>query len=487
MIGLDSVFARARESRRFQISLIIGVLIICSIISAIVATSGVTGGALVVLVVVAPLAIFSVVNYPKFGVMFFLIVAYVLMFFYSMGLIAFPLGTIMDGLLALLLIGFFINQKTSPNWEIFNNSITWMICVWLGYNLLEVVNPAAESKLAWLFTIRSLALLMMSYFVFMYNMNSVSIIRLFIKVWLGLSLFAALYALKQEYIGFFQFELNNINNPLSSSLLFIDGRWRKFSIFADPVAFAYNMNVSTILCICLTFGPFSRKRKIQLIVMACLFYFTMLFSGTRAAYVLLPVAMAMVIILNLNLKMLIIGIVFVFSFLVMVFIPTSNYTIYRFQTAFRPSEDASYTVRAQNQKIIQPYIRSHPMGGGLGASGASGVRFSPGSFLAAFPPDSGFVRAAVEQGWIGLTLLCALFFTIVKTGINNFFRIRDPELKSYCLAMTAIVFALCVGNFPQEGLIQFPLNVYFCVFAAIVNLTWIIDQRLNPLTKKLNS
>jgi len=82
------------------------------------------------------------------------------------------------------------------------------------------------------------------------------------------------------------------------------------------------------------------------------------------------------------------------------------------------------------------------MGGGLGATGAWGQRFAPNSYLASFPPDSGYVRVAVELGWIGLFIFCLLMFTILKTGINNYYLIKDPELKTYCFAMTLMVFCI---------------------------------------------
>jgi len=161
---------------------------------------------------------------------------------------------------------------------------------------------------------------------------------------------------------------------------------------------------------------------------------------------------------------------------VLVYMPTSNSTLSRFQSAFKPSEDASYSVRAENQKRIQHYIQTHPFGGGLGATGVWGVRFSPNSFLAQFPPDSGYVRVAVEVGFVGLFLICSLFFIVLKTGIENYFKIKDPELKSYCLAMVLIVFAISIGNFPQEAIVQFPLSVYFYMFIALMNITLRLDQ-----------
>jgi hypothetical protein len=160
----------------------------------------------------------------------------------------------------------------------------------------------------------------------------------------------------------------------------------------------------------------------------------------------------------------------------LIFVPTSDPNLARFQTAFRPNDDASYIVRKMNQKRIQPYILSHPMGGGLGATGTWGKRFAPGSYLANFPPDSGYIRTAVELGWIGLIIFCIMMFTFLKTGINNFYQIKDPELKMYCLGITLVVFAYNIANFPQEALVQFPSNVYFTLDAALLSVLLKLDK-----------
>ena len=166
-------------------------------------------------------------------------------------------------------------------------------------------------------------------------------------------------------------------------------------------------------------------------------------------------------------------------FVALIFIPTSNNTLYRFQSAFKPSNDASFNLRKNNQKRIQPYILSHPMGGGLGATGVWGLKFAPYSYLAHFPPDSGYVRVAVENGWIGLFLLCLLMFTVLKTGINNYYLIKDPELKSYCLGFILVIFAFHIGNYPQEALVQYPSNVNFYLTIALINVVMRIDNQQN--------
>ncbi len=418
----------------------------------------------------------SIVLYPKFGVVVLLISVYLLMLISRIG-VNFPLGTLIDGLQFLLIIGFFIRQKQHPNWEIFKNPITYLILTWIGYNFLQFFNPTAESRLSWVFTIRSVATVMLMYFVFMTQIRTVSFIRLILKIWIGLAFFAALYAFKQEHFGFFKFEEDYLHSdPNIGQLLFIAGHWRKFSIFSDPVAFSYNMVTCAILCLVLIMNSMKPYKKFILGFLVAFFMVNMLYSGTRGANVLLPVAIFLLAVLKFNYKVLglsLIGFVFL---LILIFIPTSNQNIVRFQSAFKPSEDASFTARKNNQKRIQPFIQQHPFGGGLGATGTWGERFAPNSYLAHFPPDSGYVRVAVELGSIGLLIFCTLMFTVLKTGIKNYYAIKDPELKNYCLAMVLIVFALNIGNYPQEALVQFPTSVYFYLFIALIHITLILDK-----------
>jgi putative inorganic carbon (HCO3(-)) transporter len=474
MGGAGDLFSKSNSVKLYVLTALV-ILAVSLCFSFAFSLWGVLGGAALLLAVGGPLVIFLMVRYPKFGVLTYLVLSYLIMYILGFG-IDFPLGTVMDAILLLLLIGFFINQKTKPDWLMFKNPVTYIIGVWILYNLIQVANPTAESRMAWLYTIRSVAGVMISYFIFSYQINSVKFIRLIIKVWLGLTIIAAIYAIKQEYIGFFDYEQRALdNNPLLQALLFINGHWRKSSIFSDPVAFSYNMVVSSILCIALMFGPGTKTKKVVLGALVALFLTVMLYSGTRAAYLLVPGAMVLLFILKFNKQVLLVFSGSAMFLFVLVFMPTSNNSLIRFQSAFRPSDDASYNVRAENQKRIQPYIRSHPLGGGLGATGVWGVRFAPNSFLAQFPPDSGYVRVAVELGFIGLFLICTLFFIVLKTGIDNYFKIKDPELKSYCLAMVLIVFAISIGNFPQEAIVQFPLSVYFYMFIALMNITARLD------------
>jgi putative inorganic carbon (hco3(-)) transporter len=456
-------------------------------ISFLIAYLGPVAAMLTIVIFIGlPLA-YATIIFPQFGIATLLISAYLVMWVDKIGL-SFPTGTLMDALQVLLIIGFFLKQKYNRNWAFINNPISIVILVWIGYCFLELINPQAESKLAWIFTVRTVAIVMLTYFIFMYHIKSVSFIRLLLKIWIALSVFAALYSFKQEYFGFFGFEKQWIDSiPSAEGLFFINNHWRKFSIFSDPVASAYNMVISSLLCITLLFGPVSKPKKYLLGFLALLFFMAMLQTGTRGAFVLIPAGLGMLVVLRLNKKTLVLTGILAVVFIGLIKVPTSNETLGRFQSAFYPSNDASFNLRKMNQKRIQPYIQLHPMGGGLGSTGAWGDRFSPGSYLASFPPDSGYVRVAVEMGSIGLLLICTLIFIVLKTGIENYFKIQDPELKNYCLAMILIVFALNIGNYPQEALVQYPTNIYFCLVMALINVTLRLDIEKNEGLQTINS
>lgn len=465
---------RALFDRRLAGLLVL--LLISLAFGALIAYQGILAGAGILGLMFGPPVVYCIVAFPEFGITVLLMLAYLLFFVGRLG-VNFPLGTVMDGIQGLLILGFFIHQKRRSDWKIFKGPISVMILIWIAYNLMQVANPSAESRLSWVYTIRAVAIVMLTYFVFMYQIRTISFLRFLIKLWLGLALFAALYAYKQEYIGFSAAEDAWLNSEGVADLLFIAGHWRKFSIFSDPVAFSYNMVVAAIICIALLSFVKKTWKKAVLVIMLLLFFSSMLFSGTRGAYVLIPAAMVLFVILRINRQVLIFTGVAGLFFLFLVFVPTTDSNIVRFQTAFKPNDDISFQARKNNQKRIQPYILTHPIGGGLGATGAWGQRFAPQSYLANFPPDSGYVRIAVELGWVGLFLFCLLMFFILREGINNYFLIQNPELKTYCLAMLLVVFAYNVGNYPQEALVQFPSNIYFYLAAAIINITRIIDER----------
>ncbi|GHB61427.1 O-antigen ligase family protein [Persicitalea jodogahamensis] len=448
-------------------------------IAFLVGSFGLLLGLLLVVALVGIPTLFGIIAFPKFGIVVFIVAAYLLFFVSRLG-VDFPVGTVMDGIEWLLVLGTILARRRETGKSVFNSSIGIITLVWVVYTLLQVINPWAESQMAWLYTVRTVGAVTLMYYVFVSHIDSLTYLRWLIGIWVGLALLGALYGLKQEFIGFTDMEYQQlISDPKLIELMFLFGHWRKFSVFSDPVAFAYNMVMAALICICLLKISKGFFRKLGLVLIAVLCAASMLYSGTRGGYVLIPAGLAMFFILRFNRTLLVLAAMGAFAFAVLIMIPTSNPTLFRFQTAFKPSDDDSFNLRIMNQKRIQPYIQQHPIGGGLGATGVWGQRFAPDSYLANFPPDSGYVRVAVEMGWIGLFLFCLMIFIILKTGIDHFFLIRNEEIKTYCLAMTLVIFVLGIGSYPQEAFVQFPSNILFYLAAAIIQVSLGLDARIS--------
>jgi O-antigen ligase len=388
-----------------------------------------------------------------------------------------PLGLAMDILVAAMSFGLFIDQIYKRDWSIFKNPISKIILVWIIYNLIQAVNPWAESRQAWLYTVRGMAGFMVMYFIILYSLKDIKALTRLILIWVGFSFLGSLYGLYQEFVGFLPFEWNWLNSdPEVFKLIYIWGRYRIFSFFIGPSVFGLMMTFTLIICFVFLFGPYKKSIKILLISMMPSLVLGMLYSGTRAAYAVFPAALFFYALLNFNKKILLMMFGFLVIGIFLIFAPIDNVVIKRLQSAFKPTQDASYVVRVENQKMIQPYILSHPIGGGLGSTGVWGRRFSPNSELANFPPDSTYIRIAVELGWIGLLIYLSLLFTVFYVGIKNYKRLKNPLLKNYTAAMLTVLFGIVVANFPQEATSQLPIMLLFFVPIAIINKAVELDR-----------
>ncbi|MGB8190664.1 MAG: hypothetical protein WCF67_02040, partial [Chitinophagaceae bacterium] len=154
------------------------------------------------------------------------------------------------------------------------------------------------------------------------------------------------------------------------------------------------------------------------------------------------------------------------------------------RSTFEGSKDPSAAFRDMNRARIQPYIYSHPIGGGINTCIPEGLIYSPGHYLASFPSDSGYLKIAVEQGWIGLALALTFYYLILRTGIKGFYRARAPEIRMWYIALLAYVFCLMIGQFSQIVIGQYP--TIFLYYAAIVIFIKLINyEKPKPQTENI--
>jgi hypothetical protein len=393
-----------------------------------------------------------------------------------------PLGIVYDALAAFVFIALFINNKDKRDWTLFKNPVTIAFIVITAYQILQFFNPNAVSHVAWLVTLRNNVSFLV-YVVCFQIFTSIKEVNRFTVTWIVFATIIAFYGLFQEYVGLMEFEWRWMYaTPDRMQLYMIWGKLRKFSMLSDPSSFGLFMGFSCLACIVLAMGPFKTQLKIMLGVLAFVMFLSMSYSGTRTAMAMVAVGIAFFICMTLqNKKTIIAAGALVFLGAVVLLGPFYGGTVNRIRSTFSPSDDASMAVRDNKRVRLQEYVLSHPIGGGLATTGANGKKYSPGHYLAGgWDPDSGYLLTALEMGWIGLIIFQVFFFIVVYRGIQNYFALDDPLLKTMNLTYIVPFFALSVAHFTQDAMFQKPINI-------IVIVTYAVVIRIPSFQKKLFS
>jgi putative inorganic carbon (hco3(-)) transporter len=411
------------------------------------------------------------ISNPMFGIGLVLSIAFVLEAFTKM--VHAPLGTSLDGLILVMLLGLLVSQVKEKNWSWIKSPISILVILWVYYNFLQVLNPWAQSKMAWLYTIRTMAVFILLYFVCLRAFDSLNKIKFMYKLIMFWALIAALYGWKQEIFGLSSSELAWLYaDEERFQLIFQWTRYRIFSMMADPTTFGILMSYLSLMFLVFLMGPLHMWQKILLGVSIPLMLAGMGFSGTRTSMVMLPAGIMFIVLATLNRTIIIFsGIILLLGTAVIIKGSNSSPVIYRLRSAFKPAEDDSMKFRYKNQKFIQPFIHSHPLGAGLGSTGLWGRRFTPDSMLAKFPHDSAYVRVAVELGWVGLILYMTLLFVAFKEATYYYIRCTSEYIKTHYLAIMTMLAVLILASYPQETLPHLPNSIIFYInLAAIVRL-----------------
>lgn len=473
---------------KIKYALVVLVAVLCSVISFLMGNNPalgiVLGGG--ILIGTPILIVFSV--YPFYG----LILTFIISFF-LLGILRFvdaPLGILMDAIIIYLflvmLYGLIQKRESLP----IRNPLGILFIVWIVYNIFQVANPAGESIQSWIYAIRPVAFTMLIYFVAVRYIVNYKQIRIYMFVLLILALFLALYGIVQEFNGLTGWEEAWVKkDKMRYNLFFTNWKYRKFSFFADPMTFGVTCAYTGVFALILGFGKniVSWKRTL-LFLGAGIMFFSMVFSGTRTAYVMPVAALAFYVILNFNLRVIILSSILFGAGAGVILSPIKSLgpldanSLDRIRSAFMPAEDASFNVRLKNQAMIQPYIQTHPIGGGIGSTGMTAGKFTPWTMLSQFQVDSGFVKIGVEQGTLGLLIYCLLWFFAFKTGIDAYFNIQDEKIRTIIAAILCMFFAIIVANYAQEVVTMYPTSiVVYCSMGALTSFNW---QVKNNLLKK---
>ncbi len=380
----------------------------------------------------------------------------------------FPLGVVYDFLVIVTFISMLLTGRDKQNWSNLLNPVTWAFLVLIFYHLIQVFNPNGTT-IAWVVSLRR-HILFVLYIFFLQVVLDKKYLKKLIKLWLGFAIIVALYGIYQEIFGLTQAELNWIySNPDRVSIYVVWGEMRNFSFLSDPSAYGIFMAFSALTSMIYTLRSPRLKSKVIYGIISLIILVAMNFSGTRTAYAMIAAGIMLYSLLTFRSPKTF-GVVSVTSllFIAILFGPFYGWQINRIRSAFSPSEDASMGVRDQKRLHYQPYVQSHPFGGGVYTTAFYGLMYAPEHEFAGFDPDSGYLEMAMESGWIGLLILLLFMFVVVRSGTDKYFQLQDPELKTILLAHLVPFFSLSIAHFAQNAIYPKPVDLLVALSLAII-------------------
>lgn len=399
----------------------------------------------------------------------------------------FPISTVIELLLWFVFLGSYREKKklNQQKNSLLYTGISVVLIIYSVYHVIQFFNPNMLGKAGYFFIIRKFTVFIFLYVMAYRLINTPKKFRFFVKFWLIMSFICALYGCYQQWFGYLPMELRYIkSSPIEYKLMFQGGVLRKYSFLSDVVSFGVLSGSMALITIIVAINQKDKKRKYLMFAAAVVMMLGMSYSGTRTTNVILPAGMALYLLMTIRSRTTLITLFLccMGAFFIL-FAPIDNPSLNRIRSTFRP-ENASLNVRDANRHYIQPYIYAHPIGGGLATAGVPGRRFNPGHFLAGFPPDSGLLQIALEMGWVGLALTILFYLMILYQCIYFYFKIKNPEYKTYAVAFAAALFAIMITQYSQVTIGQIPLVFFYMSSISLVKRLMEFDNSEQLLKAK---
>jgi len=485
---IDSFKSKTGADKLQHPLMILAVLLMTFLLGIIIAKGGLKVA--VALIVALPVIYFfnRLFNYPVIGIFTLMVLG-----FTAIGITRYirgvPLGLSIDGMLVMTYIALFFNQfNRGIHWKEVNRDLTYLMLLWFAYALLELVNPLALSRTAWFYAMRGMSLypllvIPLAFLIF----NRLRYLYTFLYIWGIFTILATLNGLKQYYIGVDSAEQLWLDQGGAVTHI-IFGELRVFSFFSDAGQFGASQAAAGIVGILVASAIKGKRNKIFFLTMSVLGFWGMFLSGTRGAMIVPMLGGVVYIILRKNIKVIVAGsffLVLTYVFFAYTNIGEGNSQIRRMRTAFRPEQDASYLVRLENRRILKAYLADKPFGGGIGAAGDWGKRFSPQGFLANVATDSWYVQVWAEQGRIGLILhLFILSYIMFKGFFYLLFIVKNPELNGVLGALLAGFVGIAGASYGNGVLGQMPTGILIYLSWAFIFMAPQLDREYTDLLLK---
>lgn len=357
------------------------------------------------------------------------------------------------------------------DWSVLKNSLSFLMLIWFIISFLEILNPAGGSMDGWMAELRPMALYPLLTiplgFVLLTRNKDLNIILI---LFLSLGILACLNGIKQLHIGLSKGEQAFLDNGGAATHL-LWGKLRVFS-FWDAAQFGCSQAQFFIISIVLAFSKIKFWKRLVLLLLAALFLYGMLISGTRTAIIAIVTGAFSALVLSKNFKIIFIGGVFLLLFiggLKYTNVGNGNYEIYRLRSSLNP-EDASLNLRFLNQELFREYLKNKPFGGGLGVTGHFGHKYNSDHYLSKIEPDSLWVKVWAMYGIVGLVFWFCMYMYIIGRGCGIVWNIKDDKLRFKLIALLSGFIGVFFCGYSNEI-----MNVMPSLFVVSISMIFVFQ------------
>ena len=339
---------------------------------------------------------------------------------------------------------------------------------WCTFCIIEVFNDTCGLGIninAWFTGVRLMAFqLLYAVIVFALYINTPKRIFQLLFAWACCALFAVFWGWKQRTFGWTSGESYWLFVQDHQRQHMVNGITRYFGTFTDAANYGIHMAAASVVFYIVLITNKVRKYRLFFGIAGLLCTWAMFQSGTRTAIFCMIAGFMVFLVLSKSARIIIpVSIVFGLFVGMLIFtnIGQGNNQIRRMRSAFSKN-DASANVRDINKAAISKYMKDAPWGIGIGIFTQNIPAWNKFKIVSEIPPDSEYVFIWVRTGWIGVSwfLICniIMFFGACWTV---FFRIKNRSLMGIGAAWCSGFFALHLGGYANQILMQFPNIVIF--------------------------
>lgn len=297
-----------------------------------------------------------------------------------------------------------------------------------------------------------------------------------VSILMGAGLAEALIGIGQQAIG--PTGLHNLGYQYNTAIQYSGSLLRSFGTFSAPQYLGLFLMIVSLLGATFAFAEPQRTRSRLFVFALPIYMLAMVLSVARGALLGTAVGLAYLCWRHYRPAFLIVPLIVVALF----FIPAH----------FRGPLLASHSSqqRLTTWSTVLPSVLSHPLGHGIGTSGAAVNKIegiNAGANLAVGTtniPDNYYVLVVSELGlpglWLFLLLLSAMFVETKRSADR-----LTGEPSTFCEAVSVLVLAAMAAALFESYFEAFPMDLYFWLMVGVAAATWATNQPGSIANKQL--